>query len=200
MGASLLAKAASQPTNPHLNAHTPTVGAGLPTMAASQPTNPQLNALSQMVGAGLPAMAASQPTNLPPECTHSNCGSEPARESGLSDKNKTTEQTPQINIIPQPRLKYTNRYAIMATTPCAVTYGYARIRRLTRLCVELIVSLSLKSVIGFGSPFHYSRAPHYRSVFGTLLFGGHAWGSFGSAGFTVLTGLPTHKWPPPFVW
>ncbi|WP_226500480.1 hypothetical protein, partial [Pseudomonas sp. MWU16-30322] len=29
-----------------------------------------------------------------------------------------------------------------------------------------IVSLSLKSVIGFGSPFHYSRAPHYRSVLG----------------------------------
>ncbi|WP_218186297.1 hypothetical protein, partial [Pseudomonas sp. W15Feb9B] len=56
-----------------------------------------------------------------------------ARESGLPDNIKTTEQTPHINITPQPRLKYTNRYAIPATTPCAVTYAYARIRRLTRL-------------------------------------------------------------------
>jgi hypothetical protein len=37
-----------------------------------------------------------------------------------------------------------NRYAITATTPCAVTYAYARIRRPTRLCDGLIVSLSLK--------------------------------------------------------
>ena len=89
-------------------------------------------------GSWLPARTAYKPTNLPPECTHSNCGSggatiRLARESGIPDKIKTTEQTPQINITPQPRLKYTNRYAIPATTPCAVTYAYARIRRLTRL-------------------------------------------------------------------
>ena len=58
----------------------PTVGASLLAKAASQSTSPQLNTLGQIVGAGLPAMAAYQPTNLPPECTHSNCGSGLARE------------------------------------------------------------------------------------------------------------------------
>ncbi|WP_127646233.1 hypothetical protein [Pseudomonas putida] len=161
VGAGLLAKAASQSTNPQLNtlgqivgaglpamaayktitlplnALIPTVGAGLLAKAASQSTNPQLNTLGQIVGAGLPAMAAYKTITLPTECNHSNCGSGLARESGLPDKIKTTEQTPHINIPPQSRLKYTNRYAITATTPCAVTYAYARIRRLTRLWVGL---------------------------------------------------------------
>ncbi len=96
-------------------------------------------------GSWLASDDGSQADQPPTECKHSNCGSEPARESGLPDKIKTTEQTPHINITAQPRLKYTNRYAIPATTPCAVTYAYARIRRLTRLCVGLIVSLSLEN-------------------------------------------------------
>ena len=137
VGAGLPAMTPLQPTNPQMNTPNTTVRASLLAKAAHQPTNPKLNALSQIVGAGLPAMAACQPTNLPPECTHSNCGSGLARESGLPDKIKTTEQTPHINITPQPRLKYTNRYAIPATTPCAVTYAYARIRRLTRLWAGL---------------------------------------------------------------
>ncbi len=88
-------------------------------------------------GSWLASDGGLQDDHPPTECTHSNCGSELARESGLPDNIKTTEQTPHINITPQPRLKYTNRYAITATTPCAVTYAYARIRRLTRLWVGL---------------------------------------------------------------
>jgi len=42
-----------------------------------------------------------------------------------------------------------------------------------------------KSVIGFGSPLRYRRmAPPYAVSFcGCVLYGGHAWGSFMSAGF-----------------
>lgn len=50
------------------------------------------------------------------------------------------------------RLKYTSRYAITATTPCAVTYAYARIRRLTRLWSGLYRLPVTETVIGFGSP------------------------------------------------
>ena len=138
----LPAMTASKSTNPQRNTPDPIVGASLLAKTAYQPTNLQLNTHGQIVGAGLPAMAACQPTNLPPECTHSNCGSELARESGLPDDIKTTGAIPvlhthTINASLQSRLKYTNRYAIQATTPCAVTYAYARIRRLTRLWAGL---------------------------------------------------------------
>ena len=111
----------------------PTVGAGLPAMTAYQPTNLPPECTRSNGGSWLASDDGLQADQPPTECTHSNCGSELARESGLPDNIKTTEQTPHINLTPQPRLKYTNRYAIPATTPCAVTYAYARIRRLTRL-------------------------------------------------------------------
>ena len=69
-------------------------------------------------------------------------------ESGLPEHSKGTVKHPafwRINVILQARLKYTNRYAIRATTPCVVAYAYARIRRLTQLGEGYIVSLSLKS-------------------------------------------------------
>jgi len=48
------------PTNPQLNALIPTVGASLLAKAASQSTNPQLNARIPTVGASLLAKAAYQ--------------------------------------------------------------------------------------------------------------------------------------------
>ena len=62
----------------------PNVGAGLPAMAARQPTSLQLPTPIPNVGAGLPAMAARQPTSLQLPTPHSHCGSEPAREDGLT--------------------------------------------------------------------------------------------------------------------
>ncbi|CAI8726229.1 hypothetical protein EMIT0P260_120099 [Pseudomonas sp. IT-P260] len=59
--------------------------------------SPQLSVLNPTVGAGLPAMTAHKPTNLSTECTQSNCGSEPARESGLPDDIKTTGAIPVLH-------------------------------------------------------------------------------------------------------
>ncbi len=120
-------------------------------------------------------MAAYEPTNLLQTACNT-CGSELARESGLtadqfladcmqslwerawsgrrSDESGLPEHSEgtvkhpafwRINVILQARLKYTNRYAIRATTPCVVAYAYARIRRLTRFGKGYIVSLSLKN-------------------------------------------------------
>ena len=64
VGASLLAKAASQPTHLQQPAPNPTVGAGLPAIAISQPTNLQQPTPNPTVGAGLLAKAAFQTTHL----------------------------------------------------------------------------------------------------------------------------------------
>ncbi|VVN77412.1 hypothetical protein PS684_06198 [Pseudomonas fluorescens] len=58
-----------------------------------------------------------------------------------------------------------------------------------------------KSVIGFGSPLRYRRmAPPYAVSFcGCVLYGGHAWGSFMSAGFPYRPVYqPAHGRHPPF--
>lgn len=59
-----------------------------------------------------------------------------------------------------------------------------------------------ETVIGFGSPLRNRRmaSPYAVPYLGLRFYGGHARGSFVSAGFPVSTGLPTRVWPPPFVW
>ena len=141
------------------------VGAGLPAMAAYPPTNLPPECTQSNCGSEPARESGLTADQSPTECTRSNGGSWlPARTAykpttshlnahiptvGASLLAKAACQTPSklqeqsrfsthtINAPLQSRLKYTNRYAITATTPCAVTYGYARIRRLTRLWVGL---------------------------------------------------------------
>ncbi|PHH43936.1 hypothetical protein CRX57_28195 [Pseudomonas putida] len=97
----------------------------------------------------------------------------------------------------------TRCYVPKATTPCAIAYDYARIRRLVRLeCGFYRGSVADKAAIGFGSPVSHmaQNVTLRRCLLAPVFYGGHAQGAFERAGFSMCAGLPTFVMATTLVW
>jgi hypothetical protein len=138
VGASLLAKAALQPTNPQLTPPNP-CGSWLASDDGLTANQSQLTTPNRIVGVSLLAITTSQPTNLqlttpnpcgswlasddglpanqpPTDYPQSNCGSEPARESGPSVT--TISPDPQHSVAnPLPHLIHGQQITPTAQSP-----------------------------------------------------------------------------------